>query len=337
MKKDWKKLVVVCLAAGLVWANISSVGAVESEASRRLAILSAKGDEAFVTRGSREMKASAGIPLGEGNQLRTGKASSLYLEADDDKLIKLSSMSQADITKASAKSLKVTLKSGELFFNVDKPLAEDEELQFEAAQTSMSVRGTSGILKFNDERIELYLIEGTVEWDVGSESVTITPGQSAAVVLRTGDRWTVSNLQGGYTFEGVTDFTFEDLDSSSLRAILEQRDKLDLDAIGLSGETAEDMISDRMKELHQEEVQRQQEASDDGDEWYEPIEEEIPDSNTEETENESSGTTENGTSESGTSESGTSDSGTSDSGTSESETSDSGTSDSGTSDSGTSA
>ncbi len=266
MKKNWKKLLVLSAAAGLLAANISAMADQTSAESRKLSVLSVEGDEAYVVRGSvREIKATAGIPLGQGSRVRTGEDSSMYLEADDDKIIKLGDHSQAEITKASAKKLKLTLKSGDLFFNVDKPLKADEELRFDAAQTSMSIRGTSGFLQFDGDAILLYLLEGHVDWTIGNETVSLNPGEGASVVRGTGDQLSVSSMNSAYTVQSVAPFDWKDLDESSLRTLLENRDRVDLSAIGLGHPEAQEEAEEKLAQMEQTRIEEERRAAEEAE------------------------------------------------------------------------
>lgn len=228
MKIQWKRLLVLTLAAALLGTNIKSMADEATAESRRFSILSVKGEEAYVTRGStpNEIKATAGMPVGQGSQIRTGLKSSLYLEADGGKTLKMDSNSEAVITKSSSKSLKITLKSGSMFFNVDQPLEDGEEMNFNAAQTSMSIRGTSGIISINDIELVVYLIEGTIAWDLGDQTMTTFAGQKVTLRAVPG--------QAAYQLQSIENFTWEDLPFFALECVFEQKDKLDLSAINLT-------------------------------------------------------------------------------------------------------
>ena len=70
-----KRLVVATLALGLLGANIKTMAEQAAE-SRRLSILSVKGENGFVIKGgTREIKATAGMPLGQGSKVKTGASS----------------------------------------------------------------------------------------------------------------------------------------------------------------------------------------------------------------------------------------------------------------------
>jgi len=238
LKTRWKKLLVLLLAAALLGVNIKAL-ADEAE-GRRFSIASVSGEEAFMTRGGNaQMRAVAGIPLREGNQVSTGQKTKIYLETDDSKTIKLDEDTKVLVSASSAKRLKLTLESGSMFFNVDKPLKEDEDLRFEAAQTSMSIRGTSGILAAEDGRLTFYLVEGAVDWEIGGQVIPVAAGQKIILADTTG--------QGAYQIQSVEHFTWEDLDVFGLEAVLEQRHLLDLSLIGLSGEDQIDQAVEKVK------------------------------------------------------------------------------------------
>lgn len=239
MKARWKKLLVLLLAAALLGVNIKAL-ADEAEA-RRFSVSSVSGEEGFMARkGAEEMRAVAGIPIREGDQVRTGQKTRIYLETDDSKTIKLDENTKILVSASSAKRLKLTLEKGSMFFNVDKPLKEDEDLRFEAAQTSMSIRGTSGILVIEEGKLTFYLVEGAVDWEVGGLAIPVAAGQK--IIL--GD----TSGQGTYQIQSVELFQWEDLDTFGLGAVLEQRHVLDLSLIGLSSEEQLALATEKLKE-----------------------------------------------------------------------------------------
>lgn len=239
MKIKWKKLLVILLAAALFAVNIKSF-ADEAE-SRRFSVLSVNGNEAFLTRNSKEVKATAGLPVGQGNIVRTGANTKIYLETDDSKTIRLDADSKAEITKSSSKLLKITLLDGTLFFNVDKPLKDDEEMNFNAAQTSMSIRGTSGLITITKEELLLYLIEGTINWNLGPQTITITPSQKVTLKSIPG--------QNTYQLQSIENFTWENLSLFGLETILEQINNLDLSAIHLTDPAQLPQLQEKLKTL----------------------------------------------------------------------------------------
>ncbi|MCI5648349.1 MAG: FecR domain-containing protein [Fusicatenibacter sp.] len=249
MKSKWRKILVLAMLATCLSANLCSFA--DDTESRKLSVLQVDGEETYVMKKApRRLTAVAGMNLGEGNQVSTGKASSIYIEADDDKTLKLDSNTVVDVEKASAKSLKLTLQKGKLFFNVEKPLGEDEELQFKAAHTSMSIRGTSGIFMLSPETLIFYLIEGDVSWDLGNgQNLELHAGQKAELMRDWGNDIPGPGSDAKYVLKTNGTFHWTELDVTLLKIVLENRDHLDLSAIGLDSqeelERAESIVEEQ--------------------------------------------------------------------------------------------
>lgn len=269
MKIEAKKILVLALAATFFGASISSLA--EEIESRKLSIMKVTGETAYIRKGAnRRLKVTNGMGLSQGNHVETGDDSTVYIEADGDRFIRLDENSAVEITKASAKSLKLTLGSGNVFFNVDKPLAEDEEMVIEAAHTSMSIRGTSGVFTFNPLKMEFYLIEGSVTWDLGNgntidlkageaikmerDFTNMTPGPAAEVI---------------YTLKTSAPFQWTDLDHDGLEAIMENRDRIDLTAIGLDTPEKIQEAAEKVEAYKKEqEAAKDLYGDDDDDDYY---------------------------------------------------------------------
>ena len=281
MRFNNKKIAVIALAATFFFVSISSLA--EEIESRKLSILEATGSYTYVKKANgREFKATKGMGLGQGNEIITGAGSKIYIEADNDKVIRLDEDTIVEITKASAKSLKLTLHSGNLFFNVDKPLGSDEEMTFEAAHTSMSIRGTSGVFSFNPLKMEFFLVEGSVQWDLGDGNVVeLKAGETIEMVRDTSTLGLGPGVEGVYTFNKKVPFQWTDLDDDSLEAIMENRALIDLTSIGLDTpeeiKQAADKVEEYRKEKELEEsLKKSKNIDDDDDDDYTYIPETSP-------------------------------------------------------------
>ena len=242
---------VFLIALIFLGVNIAAVADDLVGEARSLSVLSVNGDEAVVMRGAnREIKAAAGMPLGQGTKAKTGAGTNMYLQADEDKTIKMGSSTLVEITKASAKKLGITLKSGEIFFNVEQKLADDEEMIFHAAQTSLSIRGTSGFLiQEPGGETTLFLLEGMVEWSAGEETITLEAGQTGTYVPARDMR--------GDSLKNEGDFQWEDLDAFCLETLLNDISGIELEDFGLTSDQIPEALK-RVQELNQE--AREQEA-----------------------------------------------------------------------------
>ena len=242
---------VFLIALIFLGVNIAAVADDLVGEARSLSVLSVNGDEAVVMRGAnREIKAAAGMPLGQGTKAKTGAGTNMYLQADEDKTIKMGSSTLVEITKASAKKLGITLKSGEIFFNVEQKLADDEEMIFHAAQTSLSIRGTSGFLiQEPGGETTLFLLKGMVEWSAGEETITLEAGQTGTYVPARDMR--------GDSLKNEGDFQWEDLDAFCLETLLNDISGIELEDFGLTSDQIPEALK-RVQELEQE--AREQEA-----------------------------------------------------------------------------
>ena len=242
---------VFLIALIFLGVNIAAVADDLVGEARSLSVLSVNGDEAVVMRGAnREIKAAAGMPLGQGTKAKTGAGTNMYLQADEDKTIKMGSSTLVEITKASAKKLGITLKSGEIFFNVEQKLADDEEMIFHAAQTSLSIRGTSGFLiQEPGGETTLFLLKGMVEWSAGEETITLEAGQTGTYVPARDMR--------GDSLKNEGDFQWEDLDAFCLETLLNDISGIELEDFGLTSDQIPEALK-RVQELDQE--AREQEA-----------------------------------------------------------------------------
>ena len=242
---------VFLIALIFLGVNIAAVADDLVGEARSLSVLSVSGDEAVVMRGAnREIKAAAGMPLGQGTKAKTGAGTNMYLQADEDKTIKMGSSTLVEITKASAKKLGITLKSGEIFFNVEQKLEDDEEMIFHAAQTSLSIRGTSGFLiQEPGGETTLFLLEGMVEWSAGEETITLEAGQTGTYVPARDMR--------GDSLKNEGDFQWEDLDAFCLETLLNDISGIELEDFGLTSDQIPEALK-RVQELEQE--AREQEA-----------------------------------------------------------------------------
>ena len=252
MNRKGKGILILALAAAFLGMSIHSLA--EEIESRKLSIMEVDGGNGFIIKGAgSKLKAVKGMGLAQGNRVETGDITSIYIEADQDKTVRLDENTKVEISKASAKSLKMTLKTGSLFFNVEKPLKADEEMTFDAANTSMSIRGTSGIFTMDPEKLVFYLIEGSVAWDLG-DGTTLYIDAGDVVEL---DRFRKDGITGPsadviYKLNQVFPFEWTDLDDAGLVAVMENRDKLDLEIIGL--DTPEEIVEamHRVEEILEE-------------------------------------------------------------------------------------
>lgn len=246
-------LLIVLVFLGV---NVMAVADEFAGEARSLSVLSVSGDSATVTRGGgREVKAAAGMPLGQGSRAKTGSATNLYLKADEDKTIKLGSSTLVEIAKASSKKLGITLKSGEIFFDVEEKLAADEEMEFSTAQTSLSIRGTSGFLRTEENgQVLLHLLEGSVEWKAGEKMISLDAGQAGIYIPAQGMREEELVKLDRFTWEDLSGFELETL-LKDVQDIRKEDLGLNEDQIPAAEGKAEEMIRQEESRAQTEESQ----------------------------------------------------------------------------------
>ena len=114
----------------------------------------------------------ADMRLYSGYGVATEKGGSAYISLDGTKAVKLDASSKANIQK-SGKQLEVQLLAGQLYFNVEAPLAADETLNIRSSTMVTGVRGSFGWVT----KTEMGLMHGHVTLtctnpDTGEERVT---------------------------------------------------------------------------------------------------------------------------------------------------------------------
>lgn len=176
--KHLRRLLALALAAFVTAGPATALAADTSATSRSISILSVDGSSATVNKGGKKnFSATKGMKLASGYTVTTGKSTTLYFQVDDDKAIKLDSSSSVTISTASGKKLKLTLKSGKMFFNVKKPLDKDTSMSVSAGGSSMSIRGTSGYVLLRDDQPAAGLFSGKVDWVSGVDTYTLSAGE----------------------------------------------------------------------------------------------------------------------------------------------------------------
>jgi len=138
-----KKIIVITVAFLLVIAGIvafllyrNSIKATTMRILRLEGSVSLQEDGALKT-------VKENLRLVSGNVLDTSDESLVSIGLDEAKIVTLDELSRAEFNQ-SGKYLSLDLTKGSLFFEVDKPLAEDETFEIETSTMIVGIRGTSG-------------------------------------------------------------------------------------------------------------------------------------------------------------------------------------------------
>lgn len=126
----------------------------------------------------KEISATEKMRVFDGYTVKTLSDSEAYFSLDDTKAVKLGANTEIKIKK-SWFSNKIAVISGELFFNVTKPLGSNESLEISTPTMSMGIRGTSGCVIVNDKGAKTQIYTGKVEGSRGNAKVHINAGEQA--------------------------------------------------------------------------------------------------------------------------------------------------------------
>ena len=124
----------------------------------------------------KSVKPTKDLGLFSGYGVDTQAESYAWIDLDEVKLTKLDQNSEVEIQKED-KRLTIEVKSGNLFFNVTEPLAEDESLEIRCSTMVVGIRGTCGWV--TDKTAAL--LEGVVTVTAGEQEVTISAGEMAVM------------------------------------------------------------------------------------------------------------------------------------------------------------
>lgn len=262
MKRLISALLVVALALALLAVPVLAATATATT----MTLEKAEGTVKVTNKSGKSVTLRDGIKLYNGYGLSTETKSYAYIGLDDAKVVKLDSVSRATVIQ-SGKKLEVDLESGNLFFNVTAPLADDESLNIRTSTMVTGIRGTSGWIKIIDWRVsELYLLTG----EVTVTSTDPASGKSRQTTVSAGEMATsytgeaapdgsgVEIIKRKFNEDEVPGFVAQEIkkDKALQELITEQTD---LDVPKIIGEADERLDADEKQKLElQEEIDRLQ-------------------------------------------------------------------------------
>lgn len=126
------------------------------------------------------------LRLKSGNEIDTSAESLVSISLDETKVVTVDELSNVEFSQ-NGKSLNLDLRSGSLYFDVQKPLAADENFDISTSTMIVGIRGTSGWVSCIDGFESFILTDGHVHI-VGTNPVT---GEVKEIDLEPGQRVTV--------------------------------------------------------------------------------------------------------------------------------------------------
>lgn len=180
-----KRILCVLLACVLMPAPVTPASAATARATT-MKLEKKEGTVTLKTQSGTSLHITDGMRLYNGNSLATGTYSYAYISLDSSKAVKLDQSSSATL-RQNGRSLELLVRSGKLFFNVDKPLSQDESMNVRTSTMVTGIRGTCGVLEvISQTQSRLYLIEGEVTLGTGDQAVAVKGGQAATVHMGLG-------------------------------------------------------------------------------------------------------------------------------------------------------
>lgn len=211
----------------------------------RIALAKTEGKIEIVNRRGKDVSPRENLHLFDGYRMGTDVLSYAWMNLDEERLVKLDQESRIEIEKK-RKKLEIAVESGSLFFNIAKPLEEDESLDIRTSSMIVGIRGTCGWVEvFGDEgKLRVYLLEGRVACSSGEEKKEVLAGEMAE--LTAPGEITVSK----FSVQDIPDFVMEELSEEEGQAMLETLAENGNGSEGGNGENAgENLILNNGKSL----------------------------------------------------------------------------------------
>lgn len=234
--------------------DLSYAKTVTSDKATTIRLAKTEGSVSVINSSKEERSQSEDMRLYNGDHQLTDITSYAWMSLDDTKLIKLDEESESEVRKK-GKKLEVLLDSGSLFFNVTKPLEDDENLNIRTSTMVTGIRGTCGWVRILDGlTTRIYLLEGRLDCIVtnpvegSTKTITLKGGQYADFCVYEPDR------KGDKCDILIEKFTREDIEPYVLIELAGNDATIDkiykdsgIDLRDLTREEAENKLKDRQK------------------------------------------------------------------------------------------
>lgn len=147
-----------------------------------IALTKTEGEVELIDRRGKDVAPRENLRLFDGYIMGTHASSYAWMDLDQTRLVKMDQESQIEIQKE-RKKLEILIQSGSLFFNIARPLEEDESLDIRTSSMMVGIRGTCGWVEvLSDEgKMRVYLLEGKVECSAGERQEMVQAGEMAVM------------------------------------------------------------------------------------------------------------------------------------------------------------
>ncbi len=171
-------LLCICLVLA---ANLAYPVYADTARASDMRLQAVEGTVTVLNGSGKEVSVRDSMKLYSGYSLQTGGESCAYISLDSDKLVKLDADSQVELRKDGEK-LELLLASGQLLFNITKPLADSESLNIRTSTMVTGIRGTSGYVQvLPGDNWAVTILDGAVALSSvrSDEAVTLPAGNTA--------------------------------------------------------------------------------------------------------------------------------------------------------------
>lgn len=178
-----KKIIIIAVAVLLVAAVIVAFLYFRSQIrATTMRILRIEGEVSLEDNGKNKQIRES-MRLSSGNALSTAIKSLVSIGLDDTKIVTLDEMSRAIFNQA-GRQLDLELTDGSLFFEVQKPLEDDETMDVRTSTMIVGIRGTSGWVSVEGDHESVIISDGRVHV-IGKNPVT---GETKEIDVSSGQK-----------------------------------------------------------------------------------------------------------------------------------------------------
>ncbi|MCQ2515331.1 MAG: FecR family protein [Saccharofermentans sp.] len=182
--------------------------------AKTMRLLRVEGYVTLIDESGMETTIFDSMRFSNGQTLTTGIDSLASIAFDDDKIVTLQENSRATFVK-NRKSMELVLSQGGVFFEVNKPLRDDETFDIRTSTMICGIRGTSGYVYVDDEGNSVLVLTSGHAHVSGVNPVS---GQTKEVDVNPGQRITVYVIGDTVEFE-LVNVTVDDLDTDHISHI----------------------------------------------------------------------------------------------------------------------
>ncbi len=243
------KMLVSILVLSLLLGTVAmAAGAV----STTLRLVSHEGTVTVKNSAGNTLTTRDEMRLSSGYTISTSSASYAYISLDDDKAVKLDSLTTCTV-KQKGNQLELLLTSGRLFFNVTAPLEETETMTVRTSSMVTGIRGTSGYVELTNDVSSVTLLSGKVEVTTSD----VANGETQTEILEAGFELDVTNQDK--TMSDPTPITEETVPAfvkvevqkdPELKAVVEEQSGLDAEVLVANAE--EELAEVEVEQIAQE-------------------------------------------------------------------------------------